>query len=42
MKLWKVHYTTGFDRESEIKSCKALCSGYCSDSLEALLGNINE
>ena len=24
----------GFDRESKMKSCKALCTGYCSDSLE--------
>ena len=34
MKLWKVQCTAGFDRESEMKSCKALCTGHCSELLE--------
>ena len=38
----------GFGRESEMKSCKALCIHYCSELLEdeykgrPLLGNANE
>ena len=27
------HTTAGFEWESEIKSCKALCAAYCSESL---------
>ena len=29
-----MYTTAGFDRESEMKSCKALCTGYCWESLE--------
>ena len=33
--LWNrgKHTTAGFEWESEIKSCKALCAAYCSESL---------